>query len=421
MIRKIDYWLVFIVTLLTMGGMLMVFSASAVGNPNTVGAEFKYLIRQGLALTVGLVLCFGASRATSKMWRGSHKYLYIAMIASLILCLVPGIGHSSHGAARWIGFGSVNFQPSAFAKISVLISLAAFLHDNRGKIHLLPVLIKAGLIPLGMIGFIIVEPDFGTSLIIGTLSFFMMIIAGMRLKHLMVSFVAFLGVGFTVLMSAEYRVRRMLNFLDPWQSRQSEGYQVVQSWIAMHNGGLTGQGLGNSLAKRQFLPEPWTDFIAAVIAEELGFIGMLVMIALFGGLLYRGLQIARHAKDAFSMYLATALTFMIVGEAFFNLGVVMGVVPPKGLVLPFISYGSSAMMANMTAIGILIGISAERQETPVSEGWYRAPTSSEMNPSTNQLEAQSSWSPTLDQLDQLEEASVENPAVQSVTKEGQQS
>ena len=245
-----------------------------------------------------------------------------------------------------------------------------------------------------MIAFIIVEPDFGTSLIIASLSFFMMVIAGMRMKHLIVSSVGLLAIGGVVLMSAEYRVRRMLNFLDPWQTRQSEGYQVVQSWIAMHNGGLNGQGLGNSIAKRQFLPEPWTDFIAAVIAEELGFIGIVVLISLFGALLWRGLYIARHAKDAFSMYLATALTFMIVGEAFFNLGVVMGVVPPKGLVLPFISYGSSAMMANMTAIGILIGISAERKDTPIEKGWYKAPSIA----SHTESETQPQLSEALDKL-----------------------
>ena len=167
------------------------------------------------------------------------------MVVGLIFCLIPGIGHSSHGAARWIGFGSINFQPSAFAKIAVLISLAAFLHKHRGKVHLLPTLVQAATIPAFMIAFIIVEPDFGTSLIIASLSFFMMVIAGMRMKHLVVSSVGLLAVGGVVLMSAEYRVRRMLNFLDPWQTRQSEGYQVVQSWIAMHNGGLNGQGLGN--------------------------------------------------------------------------------------------------------------------------------------------------------------------------------
>lgn len=412
--RKIDHWLVLIVTLLVTSGMLMVFSASAVGNPSVVGTEFKYLIRQGMALGVGLVLAFGASKMTSKMWRGVHLYFYSLMVGLLLLCLAPVIGHTSHGAARWISLGPINFQPSAFAKIAVLISLATFLHNNRGKIHLLPTTFRAAMIPIGMISFIIIEPDFGTSLIIGSLSFFMVIIAGMRLKHLFTSGATLLTVGGIVLMSADYRARRMLNFLDPWSNRQAEGYQVVQSWIAMHNGGLNGQGLGNSLAKRQFLPEPWTDFIAAVIAEELGFIGMLVLIGLFAAFLWRGLHIARHAKDAFSMYLATALTFMIVGEAFFNMGVVMGIVPPKGLVLPFISYGSSAMMANMFAVGILLGISAERHDTPLEDGWYKAPPVNQ----TMELDGVSEWSPDLDNLDNLE--SVEEVSLEKLTSSSAQ-
>ena len=165
MTQRIDHWLVLIVTLLVTGGMLMVFSASAVGNPSVVGAEFKYLIRQGMAFGVGLFLCVAASLChLQKIWRGIHQYLYFALVVGLIFCLIPGIGHSSHGAARWIGFGSINFQPSAFAKIAVLISLAAFLHKHRGKVHLLPTLVQAAAIPAFMIAFIIVEPDFGTSL-----------------------------------------------------------------------------------------------------------------------------------------------------------------------------------------------------------------------------------------------------------------
>jgi cell division protein FtsW len=203
--RRIDHWLLLIVTLLITGGMLMVFSASAVGNPNVIGAEFKYLLRQGMAFSVGVFLCIICSLFSSKVWRGIHHYLYFMMVVGLIFCFIPGIGHTSHGASRWIGFGSINFQPSAFAKIAVLISLAAFLHNNRGKTHLLPVLIKATIIPSFMIAFIILEPDFGTSLIIGTLSFFMMIIAGMRIKHLITTGFGLTFLGTIVLLSEEYR------------------------------------------------------------------------------------------------------------------------------------------------------------------------------------------------------------------------
>ena len=371
--RRIDTWLALIVLILIIGGMLMVFSASAVGNTNIIGAEFKYLFRQGAALTVGLGLCWIASMISSSVWRGIHWYFYGMCMFGLWLCFSP-VGHASHGAARWFGFGSVNFQPSAFAKIAVLISLSAYLHKWRGHVHQLPVLLKALPIPAAMLFFIIIEPDFGTTLIISSLSFAMLIIAGMAWRHVLITGGTLLFVGTIVLFSADYRVRRMLTFWDPWSVKEGEGYQVVQSFIAMHNGGLTGQGLGNSLAKRQFLPEPWTDFIGSVIAEEMGFIGLSCVMLLFCAFLWRGLHIAAHAKDAFSMFLATTLTIMIVGEAFFNLGVIMGVVPPKGLVLPFISYGSSAMMANMFAVGILLGISAERKDIPLEQGWKTSPT-----------------------------------------------
>jgi cell division protein FtsW len=367
--RRIDHWLILIVLILSVGGMLMVFSASAVGNPSSVGAEFKYLQRQMIAFGVGSVLCIIAALTPIEKIRAWHKIFYYLCLFGLLLCFAPIVGHPSHGANRWIGFGSVNVQPSAFAKIAVLISLAHYLREWRGQLHQIPVLLKSLAIPGVMVSFIIIEPDFGTTLIISTLCFFMLVTAGMKKSHILKLMSVLLVLGTIVLFSADYRRRRLFNFLDPWSVRTGEGYQIIQSWIALHEGGFWGKGLGNSVSKRQFLPEPWTDFIAAVIGEELGFIGILAIILLFAGFLWRGFYIASKAKDAFSMYLATALTLMIVGEAGFNLGVVMGVVPPKGLVLPFISYGASAMMANMLAVGLLLSISSERKEVPLEKGW----------------------------------------------------
>ena len=160
--------------------------------------------------------------------------------------------------------------------------------------------------------------------------------------------------------------------MDPWSVSDNEGHQVIQSWVAMHSGGFWGQGLGNSVAKLHWLPEPWTDFIGAVVAEELGLAAIIGLIGLYSIFLWRGLHIARNARDAFSMLLASTLTLMVGFEAFFNLGVVMGVLPPKGLVLPFISYGATAMMSHLWVIGILLSISAESHNAPVSSGWPKA-------------------------------------------------
>jgi cell division protein FtsW len=373
--RRIDHWLILIVLILIVGGLLMVLSASAVGNPSSIGAEFKYLIRQSIALSVGLVLCTVAAITPIKTFRQYHKIFYILCGIGLLMCFIPGFSNKSHGAARWVGFGSVNFQPSAFAKIAILVSLAHYLHNWRGQIHHIPILIRAALIPLPLMFLILIEPDFGTTLIIAALCFSMLVAAGMRSKHILISFLSLVVVGIPVLIMEEYRLRRVLTFWDPWEFKQGEGYQIIQSWIAMHQGGLLGQGLGNSVSKRQFLPEPWTDFIAAVIAEEMGFIGITFVILLFCAFLWRGFYIASRARDAFSMFLATTLTVMITGEALFNLGVVMGMVPPKGLVLPFISYGASAMMANMLAVGILLSISAEKRDIPYDKGWKMDTTS----------------------------------------------
>jgi cell division protein FtsW len=197
----------------------------------------------------------------------------------------------------------------------------------------------------------------------------MLFVAGLRIEYILgLGGLGTVGAAAAVL-SADYRMDRVTSFLDPWATQQSEGYHTIQSWVAMHSGGLWGQGLGNSMAKLHFLPEPWTDYIAAVIAEELGLLRLGLLILAFGLFVWRGLVISRRAKDAFGMYLASTLTAMIGFEAFFNLAVVMGMVPPKGLVLPFISYGASAMLANLWAVGVLLSIAAEGNEVEVGEGW----------------------------------------------------
>ena len=360
--RHIDTWLVVLVLTMLVLGLVMVYSSSA------IVASTSYLVRQCMALSVGAILCFGTAFIPVRVLMKHHMILYAAVGFGLILCLSP-LGINVNGSSRWLGFGGVNFQPSAFAKIIALVSVAKFLHKNRGHVHNPRIVLQTCLIPLPLMLLILFEPDFGTTLIISSLVGFMLFIAGMKKQH-----IAILGsiagvVGFFALIMEEYRLRRLLTFWDPWAVYDGQGYQVIQGWIALHNGGLTGQGLGNSVSKRHFLPEPWTDFIAAVIGEELGFLGLIFLIACYMILLWRGFYIAKNARNAFSMYLASAVTLMLVMEAGFNLGVVLGVVPPKGLVLPFISYGSSALMANLWAIGLLLSISAEKRDIPLEQGW----------------------------------------------------
>lgn len=370
--RSIDPWLIMTSALLVVFGLVMVYSASAMKAFERSGDETYYLTRQLIALAVGLVCCVTTAVTPMRIVRRYRVMLYAAVIGGLLLCFVPGIRYGANGAYRWIGFGPIHWQPSEFAKIIVLIMLADYLDRSRQHIGDARVVLKAMLVPLPALLLILPQPDFGTTAIIAGLCAIMVFMAGLQIKHTIVAAVAGIFVGIPVMIFEPYRVKRLTSFLDPWQSMEAEGYHVIQSWVAMHSGGFWGQGLGNSVAKLDFLPEPWTDFIGAVIAEELGLVAVLSLIGLYAIFLWRGLYIARHARDSFSMLLAATLTLMVGFEAFFNLGVVMGILPPKGLVLPFISYGATAMMSHMWVIGILLSISAESHNAPVSAGWPMA-------------------------------------------------
>ncbi|MEC7947843.1 MAG: putative peptidoglycan glycosyltransferase FtsW, partial [Myxococcota bacterium] len=349
------------------------------------GNGLRYVIRQLIALGIGGALAVLTALAPTLQLRKYRKAFYIAVMVGLVLTYVPGIQHVSKGAARWIGFGGFNVQPSEFAKIAVLVVLAHFLDRWRGYIRDWRVLLQAALIPAPVLLAVLLQPDFGTTAIIAGMCFMMLYVAGMKLSHVAILGGGGLAAGVPILLLEPYRLRRLVSFLDPFKYEDAGGHQVIQGWVAMHTGGLTGQGLGNSMAKLHFLPEPWTDFIGAVIGEELGWVGLVAVVGLYGLFVWRGLHIARRAKDAFGMFLAATITAMVGLEAFFNLAVILGLVPPKGLVLPFVSYGSSAMISHLWAVGILLSIAAEAREAPIPAGWphrrTQLPTSTSTLPS----------------------------------------
>ena len=367
--RRIDHWLILIVASLIALGMVMVYSASAMVATDWSGDGMQYVKRQLIALAVGMVLCVASAVTPMRSFRQYRNVFYFASIFGLILCFVPGISHKVNGASRWLGFGPAHFQPSEFAKIAMMIVMAEHLHRWRRQIEDPRVIILAALIPLPLMMLILPEPDFGTTAIIAGISAMMLYVGGMKAKHILAVGGLGLTAGVPLMIAESYRVERLMSFVNPWADSQGSGYHTIQSWLAMHSGGLWGQGLGNSMAKLHFLPEPWTDYIGAVIAEELGFVRLSMLIALYGLLVWRGLHIARRARDAFSAHLATAITAMIGFEAFFNMGVIMGLLPPKGLVLPFISYGSTAMMSHLWAVGLLLSIAAEGEDIPAEAGW----------------------------------------------------
>ncbi len=367
--RSTDPLLITVVALLLVVGLVMVYSASAVVAAESTGDQMYFFTRQVFAGTVGLGLCVATALTPIRLLRRYSLVLYGGTIALLLLCHVPGIQYKANGAARWIGFGPVHFQPAEFAKVAVLIVLADFLDRHRAHLSDLRVLVRAAIIPLPALLLIFPQPDFGSTAIISGLCALMLFVAGMRLAHMgaVVGIGAVIGIPLMLLES--YREKRIASFLDPWGNLEGDGYQVIQGWIAMHSGGIFGQGLGNSVAKLHYLPEPWTDFIAAVLAEETGLVGVASLITLYALFVWRGLVIARRARDPFSMYLAACLTAGIGLQAFFNMAVVMGLVPPKGLVLPFISYGATAIQSHLWCVGILLGIASEATEVPSRGGW----------------------------------------------------
>jgi cell division protein FtsW len=368
--RRVDAWLISVVIMLIVLGLVMVYSASAVVMGEQ-SKEMMFFVRQLIAVVIGLGLCAATAVTPTGALRKYRKHLYVLTLLGLLLCMVPGIQHKANGAARWFGFGGANIQPSEFAKITVLIMLAHYLHKRRAWLHDMRVVARGLLIPLPILFLVLIQPDFGTTVIIGGLCAIMLFVAGARLVHMGSAVLCSVVIGVPLLVLEQYRLQRITSFLRPWETMNAEGYHIIQSWIAIHSGGLWGQGLGNSISKLHFLPEPWTDFIGSVIAEELGLVRLLCVICLYGLLVWRGLVIARNARDAFGSYLAATLTAMIGWEAFFNLAVVMGMVPPKGLVLPFLSYGASAMISHLWAVGILLSVAAESEPVPLTEGWLR--------------------------------------------------
>jgi cell division protein FtsW len=278
----------------------------------------------------------------------------------LILVFLPSIGVSAGGARRWIRLWPSTFQPSELVKLSMVIFLARYISMPEYRTDSFTSFIKPIFIMIIFQIAILKQPDFGAAMSLAFLTFAMLFLSGTRLRYLSSLLVFALPVIFK-LVTEPYRLRRLISFLDPWEDAQGSGFQLVQSFIALGSGGLAGVGLGSSKQKLSYLPESHTDFIFSIIGEEFGFIGVSVVIALFLLLFIKGISIANKAKDEFVYYLAIGLSLMISLQALINFAVATGLVPTKGLPLPFVSYGGSALLVNLAAIGILLNISKGEQ------------------------------------------------------------
>ncbi|HLU21993.1 stage V sporulation protein E [Lederbergia graminis] len=353
-----DFILILATFLLLSIGLIMVYSASAVAANYHFSDSFFFAKRQLLFAGVGIIAMFVIMYVDYWVIKKWVKPILIICFILLIAVLIPGVGMTRNGSTSWIGVGAFSIQPSEFMKLAMIAFLAKFLSENQRYITT----VKKGLLPsLSLVfiafGLIMLQPDLGTGTVMVGTCILMIFTAGARILHFAV--LGLVGVaGFVgLVISAPYRIARITSFLDPWQDPLGSGFQIIQSLYAIGPGGLFGLGLGESRQKFFYLPEPQTDFIFAVIAEELGFIGGSVILLLFALLLWRGIRVALGAPDLFGSFLAVGIISMIAIQVMINIGVVIGLMPVTGITLPFLSYGGSSLTLMLMAVGILLNIS----------------------------------------------------------------
>lgn len=355
-----DIILLLVTLILVTVGTAMIYSSSSIIALEKFKDGQYFLKKQIFFVFVGLTSMIFMTRVPYTQLR---KWAYPGMLLSFVLLsllLVPHLGMRRGGATRWLNLFGFSFQVTELVKISVVIFLA---HLLTRKAHQLKDFSKGVLVPLIAtsiaILLILLEPDFGTAVIIATILLLMLFIAGAQIKHLSLLVAAFIPVGVALIFYKGYRLTRLTAFLDPWKDADNTGFQIIQSLLSFGSGGTFGVGIGDGMQKLFYLPEPHTDFILSIIAEESGFIGVAIVIVMFAVFAFRGFMIALKAPDLFGTLLAAGLTMVIVMEAFINIAGVMGLIPLKGLVLPFLSYGGTAFIMTMTAVGILLNISTQ--------------------------------------------------------------
>jgi len=339
-------------------GVVMVFSASSVSAYEIFRDTYYFLKRQLAWAAVGLAAMCVAMEIDYRVWK---KFTWPALLVSLlflVVVLIPGVGVMIRGSRRWLGVGSLTFQPSELAKVVMVFFMASFLSERSGRIHrfvtgLLPPLVVLGIV----FGLIMLEPDLGTGGTIVGITVLMLFAAGASISHLAALGAMGVPALVAVAMAAPYRVQRFLAFLHPWEDPLGSGFHIIQSLLAIGSGGIFGVGLGRSRQKFLYLPMQHTDFIFAIIGEELGFVGATAVVLSYFLFAWRGLRVAIGAPDSFGSLLAVGITTMIVFQAAVNIGVVTGTFPITGITLPLISSGGSSLVTTLASIGVLLNIS----------------------------------------------------------------
>jgi len=348
--------------LITLGlvafGLVMVYSATSAPAALGNGDPMQYLKRQALYAVLGLTLMVVAYRTPLRRWRALAPGLVVASLALLLAVLV--VGQSVNGARRWIGVGPAAFQPSELAKLALAVWTAAYLTRRRRPPQTLKELAR----PLGLLLgvcciLLLAEPDLGTAIALVLVVAAMLLVAGTPVRPLAAGASLLTFVGLAAIWFEPYRRARLFSFLNPWHDAQGTGYQMVQAMIGLASGGILGRGLGQGIAKDNYLPEAHTDMIFAVIGEELGLIGATCVILAYTAFAYVGLRVAIRCRDAFGKRLAAGLTVLVCGQAAINLAAVMGLAPLTGIPLPFVSYGGSSLVVALASVGILLNIAVD--------------------------------------------------------------
>jgi len=371
-VKTYDKVLLVIMVVLVLFGALMIYSSTSVVTPLLALTkknitEFYYFKRHLFTMIVGAFVMLIAYRMKPSFLEKAAVPLLVFSFVLLALVFVPYIGMSGGGARRWIRLWPTTFQPSELVKLAMVVFLAKYLSRPEYDPERLPSFVKPLVVMAVFQAVFMKQPDFGSTMSLAFLTFALLFISGMRLRYMAFVVVLALPAIYKLVMMVPYRRARFTAFLNPWKDPQGSGFQLVQSFISLGSGGISGLGLGGSKQKLSFLPAGHTDFIFCLVGEELGLIGAAFLITLFLFLFLRGISIAQRTDNKFVYYLAYGLTLMISLQALINFAVVTGLVPTKGLPLPFISYGGSALLVNMAAVGILLRISKGDSEQSVTE------------------------------------------------------
>lgn len=357
-VMRYDPVLLGAVLLLVMSGVVMVYSASAVYAGARLGDGLFFFKRQAAAAAVGLLLLLCAMKLGYRRLEPLAVPLALVSLLLLFCVQLPGLGHVAGGARRWITLGPLTFQPSEIAKIALVLWLARSLARKQERIRAFSVGFLPHLVMLALFAVLLMlEPDFGTAVVLGVLTFALLFVAGARLSWLLLLLGAAAPVVAFLVWHSPYRIQRVLTFLDPWKDPQGHGYQTVESLLGFGAGGALGVGLGESHQKLFFLPAAHTDFVLSIIGEELGFAGVAAVLVLFGLVIWRGVKAAHAAPDAFGCWLALGLTLLLSLEALVNAAMALALLPTKGMALPFLSYGMTSVIASCFAAGVLLSIS----------------------------------------------------------------